>query len=278
MKREPLQNYGINAYIASINRDDAEAMLALSSVENRGIRPTRVAYYEETMKRGEWLIGPPLITSGPDVIDGHHRLRGVPNSGAVVRFLVIDVPDGEVYRVVDDNVKRSVADVLSSNSHNRNRTAAAAKAMMAGMAGAVNTHYASGLTRKQQLDFIAEYEEVMLWLSANLTNGAKGLISGPVQGAFGRAYLHMDSVLLETAAKTLVTGLPPEDDPSRYSPIVLLRNWILTGKRTGRFKAEAYGKTERALVAIRDSAPVKVLKEATSELFPLPNEFVKQPD
>lgn len=276
MKREQLKDYGINAYVATVTKEDADAIVALSSVENRKLRPTRVAYYAEAMTRGEWLVGPPILMSGSDVVDGHHRLAAVPNSGATVKFIVLDLPDASVYQVVDDNVKRTVADVLPTDQHNRNRTAAAAKAMMAGMAGAINSHFATRLTRSQNIDFIQDYREVFEWLNGHLESSVKGLVSAPVAGAFGRAYLHLDTILLERCARTLSTGLVPQDDGHRYAPIILLRNWLLCGKRSGRFRAEAYGKTERALAAVRDGQTLNVLKAPDVEMFPLPVELVPQ--
>jgi hypothetical protein len=148
--------------------------------------------------------------------------------------------------------------------------------MIEGSAGTNSSLRFRSVTRAQHMAFIYEYREVLSWLMQHLSGGPRGVVSAPISGAFGRAFLYMDAAMLARSAETLLTGITPAEDSRRYNAIILLRNWLLTGVRSTRFRAEAYGKTQRALCAVRDGIGLAQLKEIGGEQFPLPVEIIPQ--
>jgi len=101
------------ASIYTVTPDMASAWLATS----RGNRRLRKAWVEElarAMRAGQFAETHQAIAFDEDsaLVDGHHRLSAVVESGCTVRMLVVSGVAREAYSAIDSGIGRTVADRL----------------------------------------------------------------------------------------------------------------------------------------------------------------------
>jgi hypothetical protein len=92
----------------------AEELLKLN-VTNRPIKPYKVAEYARQMACGLWMeeTGETIkISCTGKLIDGQMRLTALIMTGVSLKFSVNEDLDDDVYKVIDQGVKRSPGDVL----------------------------------------------------------------------------------------------------------------------------------------------------------------------
>lgn len=79
----------------------------------RTLSNSRRDRYWGMMKRGEWLVGPPLaLDEDGNVIEGQHRLRAVIKYGKPVRFIIIVGLKPDAIYAFDTGSGKSLADML----------------------------------------------------------------------------------------------------------------------------------------------------------------------
>lgn len=88
---------------------------------NRRVSPGVVAFYSDTMTRGEWAVTGESIQFAGNVetgrctlLNGQHRLLAVIDSKTTQRLLIVDGLDPETFAVLDTGKTRSFSDVLSA--------------------------------------------------------------------------------------------------------------------------------------------------------------------
>jgi hypothetical protein len=104
---------------------------------NNQNRPLSMAYVEKLvveMDEGRWQLTNQGIgfSRNGDLVDGQHRLKAVEVSGRAQWFYVFHDLDNNAFRVIDQNRKRSVAQMLTrmTDAKNVNIVAATANQMM----------------------------------------------------------------------------------------------------------------------------------------------------
>jgi len=115
-RQQEFQNFGgMQTTVMNVTPEVAKTFLG-NNTNNRKIRKTQVAQISGVMKRGEWKLSPQgIIVHSPTgrLLDGQHRLLAVVDSGINVPMMVTFIEDEEVFRVLDQGVKRSTADIFA---------------------------------------------------------------------------------------------------------------------------------------------------------------------
>lgn len=248
---------------------------------NRKLRQSVVNRYAADMRAGKWMLTGDTVqfdTNG-NVINGQHRLWAVFESGVTVPMMVaFNLPPAAV-AVLDDHLKRNLADVASisrpgttiSNIH----TAVANMLLQSSiLATAVDRRKAlERITRQAQLDALDRHWDAIEFAYREAFRSAKqrGLTVAPVLTPVARAFYTQDLARLRQFGKVMMTGMP-ETDADQAA--VMLRNLLLKSA-AGSVRPTSdvvYRKTERALHGFLNGERLSTLYEAPSELFPLPED------
>lgn len=105
---------GASSEIETIGPEKAAQYLERGVGYNRRIRPVVVKSYAETMRRGNWLLTNDDICFDAQgwMINGHHRMHAVIESGTTQKFGVKRGLDADAFRYMDVGAKRGLSDVL----------------------------------------------------------------------------------------------------------------------------------------------------------------------
>lgn len=105
----------LNSEIRIVSPSFAKVILG-NNFGNRFIRKTHVKTLAQAIKKGAWKLSPQGIVihkSSGRLLDGQHRLHAVIESGMDVPMFFIYTEDEEIFKVLDQGVKRSMADIFS---------------------------------------------------------------------------------------------------------------------------------------------------------------------
>lgn len=97
----------------TITPERAKFYLKNLSRDNRTINKSRVTFYANQMKEGQWqLNGETIIFSDKDtLLNGYHRMHAVIEAGVPIKFLVVRNVDEESFKTIDTGRSRNAADV-----------------------------------------------------------------------------------------------------------------------------------------------------------------------
>lgn len=103
----------ITAAIVLVTPEMAEQWLGNRWGEQRAVRGGHVNRLLHDMDAGNFKIGPDaiLIIKGK-LANGQHRLEALVRHGKPLRFLVMESNDEELYKIIDDGMKRTAGDAL----------------------------------------------------------------------------------------------------------------------------------------------------------------------
>ena len=252
------------------------------NTRNRKLRQSVVNRYAADMKAGRWMVTGDAIAFDRNgaIINGQHRLWAVLEANITVQMLVVFDLEPDTVAVLDDHLKRNLVDVegiRKPGSTVGSVHAAVAKLLLETSIGltAVDKRYAlQAVTRQQQLDILdthwlaIEFAYRDCFHSRKMRNVTVASTLTPV----ARAYYTQDRSRLISFGKVMINGMveSPADQPA-----ILLRNYLLRyagGKGLRPERDAIYRKTERALAAFLEGTKLSNLFEASTELFPLPNE------
>ena len=228
------------------------AEMLLHNTRNRKIRQSVVDRYAEDMAAGRWRETHQGIAINCDgtLLDGQHRLAAIVQSGISQRMAVTRGVPSASQIVMDDHAKRSASDSISLDRGYRvnNDSVAIARGLdrYAGSKAdnrAISTQDVAAIIDAigQPLDFVAPF----------LVSKQRGITSSPVWAAVVASWFYVkDLNRLEEFCRILCGQELPESDCDKAA--VMLREWLLrTGSPNG-LKAEAFRKTQRAIVAFMD--------------------------
>jgi hypothetical protein len=247
------------------------------NVHNRAVRDSVVQRYARDMKAGRWREthqGIAFDRAENDkekvLVDGQHRLYAIVEADVPVKMLVSFGVPMEAQGVIDDNLQRTMVDVLKL-AHGRddvgNMHVAVAKRLL-------SSRIHGRLTREELVATLEKHDKAINFAIGCFEKRVRGITVAPVITVLARAFYSSDHARLTRFAQALLLGNIDED--AGEQPILLLRNWLLTKApiRGGSSSQQdsIYRKTQRALTAYLDGDRVKTLYEAEQELFPLPNE------
>lgn len=103
----------MQANIQIITPEYAKQLLE-TNTDNRRIRRTRVLFYINEMKSGNWMLTPEGITISKTgkLMNGQHRLTALVEAGVSLPFMVFTGVDQEVFKVLDSGMNRTAADIF----------------------------------------------------------------------------------------------------------------------------------------------------------------------
>lgn len=250
----------------------AQSWLA-SNTNNRNLDKKYAGMIADDYANDRTIIthqGVAFCTNGV-LLDGQHRLTAVVMSGKPVWMLVTFGLPPESQAEIDNQKKRSMAATLKMlhdiNLPNMTRAAAVAPYLLAPN-GAITGTYDT--KQKRELAFL-EHRDAIEWaLRAFPTRG--GLSRAPVLAVIVRAYYSVDLTKLERFCQILLTG-EHDGDPAAHT-VTRLRDFLITDKTSKGSLGlmTSYRKTEHALYSYLRGVRLQIIREASGEMFPLPNE------
>lgn len=154
----------IYAEVETIDFEFAEMLLG-KMVDNRNIRPRKVAQFAADMRNGDWHNNGETIKLTPEgrVIDGMHRLLAVRASKAVIRCLVVYNVLEETRISIDCGSPRTLADHLKLLGYKRtSELATALNVLWDRKKGRPRDGGHSGAATKQQyMDLLVEHPNIV---------------------------------------------------------------------------------------------------------------------
>ncbi len=255
------------SFIVYVTPELAKHWLSLSEgnrTENQG----DIEAYARDIRSGNWFLGDTAKFDTEGVFyDGHHRLMGI---------ILAEIPAPICVQVgMPVNSRRGVnlarrwrPDQISKGegeSFSRLHFGVARIIELGGNhAGGSRIH----LTYTEHRGLILKYEEGINF-AVKLNAGHGAFLTTSVLSVIARAYYSQDHARLEAFANVLKTGevVSVSDD----SAAIRLRNFIISGMALGHNidRRELYRRCENALWHFCKRHPIKTLRPATEEMFPL---------
>jgi hypothetical protein len=265
---------GVRSAFETVTPDMATKWLE-GNTHNRSVRDSVVTRYATDMKAGRWKQTHQGIAFDAEgtLIDGQHRLFAILEAGVPVVLQVTRGLPMDTQMVVDDNISRSVTDVLKIGDRMPDITAfhtAVSERMRLSIKPRSSQR---AMTRQERADFlITHWEAVRFAVSCfPIKKRLRGVVTAAAVAAVGRAFYHEDRAGLQRFAHVLVEGISRNEAEEN---IIVLRNWLLTreGNAGDAQAIEVYAKTLRALVAFFKGERIKRghLYAVTEDPYTLP--------
>jgi hypothetical protein len=236
---------------------------------NRSIRKTAVARLANDMATGYWVETNPqpiIIDPSGAVIDGQHRLSAIVKSGRAVWLFVASNVPRSTQLVIDDHIKRDVADYAKWEMPGHKITSQHAAVARVMMRGSKSTAFMKP-SRSLVYRFMREHLPAIEFALGVFTKRVPNVTNAMTFGVLARAFYSRDHDQLRRFAEVLETGQMA--DP-KESAAATLGRWLL--ERSRREQREIYAKIERALQAFLDGEALSKVYAAKEELFLLPVE------
>lgn len=251
------------------------------NTRNRDLRNVIVERYAADMKAGRWMVTGDAIAFDKNgcVVNGQHRLWAVIYAEMAVPMLVAFDLEPDVVKVLDDHLKRGLTDVLKVSRPGvaiSTKMTAVSRMMQQASIALTSTdkrNVLARLSRQQQIEFLDKHFDAISFAFRDVfkSSNVRGVTSASTVAAVGRAYYTQDHDRLRQFGKVLVSGMV--EDPAADTAAILLRNWLLNNSGQMRAASEViYRKSERACLAFCNREKIKMLYEASEELFYLPED------
>jgi hypothetical protein len=254
--------------IMRVSPQQAANWLERNHERNRKLRPRKVAEYAADMAAGRWVLGAQVIvfnTRG-ELTNGQHTLHAVCKSETTVPLLVLfNAPDRSLY-VLDGGMRRSTDDRfgMAGTGHVRGCGATVRRLLTGSSKG-----FTEAVSDQRVDEFMGQYG-ASVDLAHRCLKGRFG--QAAVRAVVVRAHIRkVPGERLERFAEVLSTGIMGRGE----NAAVLLRNVLVESKNvadSGTSRAKLYALTQTALDRFLAGDPVRALKPATAELFPIPGE------
>jgi hypothetical protein len=242
----------------------AERWLNQNTV-NRKLRNGVVEQYANDMTNNKWTrcIVPISFYEDGTIADGQHRLWAVVESKTSQKFFVMRGLNKEDGLNIDTGLNRTLVD-NARISGGRELTANAVSAARSIEEGKAVHGRRSNAERLEKVDRHFEAAN----FAANHVHG-KSIGNGAILGAVGRAwYAVKDKDKLTRFCIVLRNGLP--DGPHEFAAVAL-RNYLLATPSNGTSSLwrDTFLKTQHAIKAFVAGKPLSIIKNVTSEAYPL---------
>lgn len=236
--------------------------------EQRAVIKTHVLQLVQNMRSGQFRLSPDsiVILADGSIGNGQHRLNAIVKSGLGQWMMVSRGWDPGVYRVMDQQRKRSLASLSPADWMKHAYKIAAVRIALAGVSVyrlhvlSPQTAIAWAITREDVID------PVMMMPHASR-------VRAPVLAVCLRASLHdADPERIARFLAVVNTGVAKDESESAA---VRLFAWLKSGMRlnqksgsTGQI--EVYQRAQGALVAFLEGRQVATLRGREVEVWPLP--------
>lgn len=270
--------------ILLITPEMAKAWLGLRG-PNRRLKPGGVEKYAQDMREGRWRLTHQGIAfdKNGNLIDGQHRLSAIVMSGVSVMMVVTHGVEDVALPDIDIVLKRTVPDCvkISTGKALHGHVVSLCNAMRRGMFHVSSTGRGKTMSPEQALAWLERHGEAIEFASELVGSGGKsrGLGRADVAAVMARAYYHAPGDRIATFYKIVSnTALALQSNEPGAGSALMLNQYLLmaTTGYGGSVKAlRTYAKTSRALKAFLDGQSLAKLYDATTELFPLPEDSSK---
>lgn len=255
--------------IETVTPAKAKAWLKLNHPLQRTRREYKSAEYAGLMSAGEWLLSLQVIAFNRSghLFNGQHTLDGVVASGVPIECIVArDFPD-EAMLVTDTAMGRSFDDQARMMGRDYPYGCGSTlRVMIEGMNGRRKAYPNPFIDR-----LMGVFGPAVRFAHDALGSHRTRLNAGPVRGALARAFLaSVSRQKLARFASVYMTGVASGD---AETAAIALRNAVLLGHastRTVYARLRLYGLAEIAILNFARGNPVRILKSAKNEQFPVP--------
>lgn len=213
----------------------ARTMLSKNSI-NRPLKQMTVDIYTREMMAGLWReeTGESIkFATDGSLLDGQHRLHSVINSNATLNFLVVENLDKEIFKFIDTGTKRTPGDVFYTAGYS-NGVRLASGLRKYYLLKIEQTHHSKAPSNGELIDLYLAREK--FWnAAATMSNDwyrkERLLTTSDFMGFYAYFYDIDQGMAFEFMEKL---GLG--DNLNSDSPIKLLRNKLILGKSSHKFK------------------------------------------
>lgn len=258
--------------VITVTPETAKKMLYKNAV-NRPLKEMTVDIYTRQMMAGLWREETgeaiKLATDG-SLLDGQHRLYAVVNANVVLKFLLVEGLDKEIFKVLDTGTKRTAGDALYTAGYsNAVRLAAAIRKYY--MLKIHQTHHSKAPSNSEIVDIYVQRQK--FWNSVDdmaeqWYRKQRLLNTSELVGFYAYFYDINEDMAFEFMEK-LATG----DNLTSDNPISLLRNKLILSKSAPKMRLNA--NTRAAFIIkvwnhFRNGTTVKnLIFDSRKEKFPI---------
>lgn len=176
----------------------AERMLEKANPSNRHTSRVTVDKYAEDMKSGRWVLTHQGIAIGPSgtILDGHHRLAAIVQSGVSIRTLLVTYASEEAYaqaiHAVDKGRGRTTGNVLELTGTVEPGRGVPVAAIIVALED-LRSNSPRTLSVDQTILLYLQHREAVDWAMATLP---KSMFPSPLRAAFAYAYpTHKEAIM-----------------------------------------------------------------------------------
>jgi hypothetical protein len=252
--------------IENIGVDEAREMLSKPWPDQRNLRKAHVKRLASDMRAGRFRLSQDAITIVRDLLaNGQHRLQAVVEAAnGSYPFLVLRTNDPEIYKVIDDGMKRQVSDYV--NIENSCLVAAASSLIVMYDAHKLTLVGRQTATRGENLSYFEEHRDGLNWAASHTQSllNRQRLMVGSVLTAF----LEIGSRFDRDEALAFVTEVISGQGESGVAKLLRER---LIRDRISRFRMNAtyqFALLIKAYCAYYNGRELKGLKFAEGENYP----------
>lgn len=220
-----------------ITPDYAEELLKMN-INNRVLRPKKVAELAEAMKKGEWELSNDaiVISEGNILLNGQHRLMAVVKSGVACPFILYTGAEDSSFDIMDTPVIRRVADVIArkggKNTVQMETTIARYlnlhEDLLSGWETMKRFNTKMSGTRREQVEMYDKCEKLfdkwVKWVNATINKGVR-IVSGAQLAALA-AFLERDLGHEEDKIKGYIKALVI-DGATQHKTILAVRKKLM---------------------------------------------------
>ena len=279
---EPVDmNYGLFGAAVSITPDIAENILETRNQGNRKIKIGAAESYADDMANDRWRITNAAI--GFDVeqqlVDGQHRLMGVILSGKTIDFPVILGIPVDARACIDQNISRSIGDVIKMMGLNSDsKWAPVVKKIFQG-----GNNFSKRINNLHCLSLMEKFADAVDWLKAYIPDVHNVTSTAVFKGAIGRIYLyHKGNPFAIHKLKMFLSVIKDGqyqhiDNGEIYRNVARLRDRFMEDKFYGgqqirQYQIVQYTFSRTLKGELMGPFPITKLKGMPLELYLLPHE------
>jgi hypothetical protein len=263
-----------------VTPEHAATLLAEYNIDNRPYREKTVRLYAEDMRRDDWVPDTGdfirFTKTKKIMVDGQHRLRAVILVDKTIELYFLHGVNDRSKDYIDQGVKRSAADTLSSYGvPNANTMASVIKASLnlrkTKAVDPINNYSmrpTNAMIVKEYFENKEYWEELRANASHCYTRMGSGVLSTSLIGAWIDAFNFFDELDSVEFWDSVSTGSGGENSPTYQLKDVLVKDRLNKHQRlTSRKKQALIIKSWNYYRAERE---VRVLRWSPRELFPKP--------
>ncbi len=234
---------------------------------NRSLNQSRVEYYADMMRRGQWELNGDTIRfdEAGNLIDGQHRLAAcILCNTSFVSYVVTDLPKS-AFDTIDQGKPRTQGDVLSAVGEKHYTTLAGALTILTRLKDP--NFYVYKRSPKDMKALLAKHPNLRECVEAARTNGSHKVLRPTIGAALRYVFGLADKARADLFFERLTTGESlTKDMPEYVLRQVLLTRPTLGAKLPLTTTVAVVIKTWNAAVT---KQAVKVLKMNPGEPFPV---------